>query len=70
MIHNIRVFFLVFVSGIFCGVPSLYLEAQNSVMVGTFDQFFASRGLGIDFWLVVFVHGTLEMTALILSAAW
>ena len=69
MIHNMRVFFLVFVSGIFCGIPTLYMEAQNSVMVGTFDQFFASRGLGIDFWLVVFVHGTLEMTALIVSAA-
>jgi uncharacterized membrane protein SpoIIM required for sporulation len=69
MIHNLRVSFLMFISGIFCGVPSLYMEAQNAVMVGTFDQFFASRGLGIDFWLVVFVHGTLEITALIMAAA-
>ena len=30
-------------------------------------RFFAARGLGIDFWLVVFVHGTLEITALIIS---
>jgi uncharacterized membrane protein SpoIIM required for sporulation len=67
MIHNIRVDMLIFVSGIFCGIPSLYIEIQNSVMLGAFDQFFASRGLGIDFWLVVFVHGTLEITALILS---
>src|SRR4030095_16644309 len=37
--------------------------------VGVFDQFFATRGLGIDFWLVVFVHGTLEITAIILSGA-
>ena len=69
MIHNIRVSFLMFVSGIFCGVPSLYLEANNAVMLGTFDQFFTARGLGIDFWLVVFVHGTLEITALIVAAA-
>jgi uncharacterized membrane protein SpoIIM required for sporulation len=69
MIHNLRVFFLVFASGIFAGVPSLYLEARNSVMVGAFDQFFAAHGLGVDFWLVVFVHGTLEMTALILGSA-
>src|SRR5690349_2295877 len=31
MIHNIRVSLLMFVSGIFCGIPSLYMEAQNAV---------------------------------------
>jgi uncharacterized membrane protein SpoIIM required for sporulation len=69
MIHNIRVSFLMFASGIFCGVPSLYMCAQNAVMLGTFDQFFAAKGLGLDFFLVVFVHGTLEITALIVAAA-
>jgi uncharacterized membrane protein SpoIIM required for sporulation len=69
MIHNIRVSFLMFASGIFCGIPSLYLSADNAVMLGSFDQFFAAKGLGVDFWLVVFVHGTLEITALIISAA-
>jgi uncharacterized membrane protein SpoIIM required for sporulation len=69
MIHNIRVSFLMFASGIFCGIPSMYMAAQNAVMVGSFDQFFAAKGLGIDFWLVVFVHGTLEITALIISSA-
>jgi uncharacterized membrane protein SpoIIM required for sporulation len=69
MIHNIRVAFLMFVSGIFCGLPSLYLSAQNGVMVGAFDQFFAARGFGVDFWLVVFVHGTLEITGLIIATA-
>ena len=38
-------------------------------MIGVFDQFFAARGLGIDFWLVVFVHGTLEITGLIIATA-
>jgi uncharacterized membrane protein SpoIIM required for sporulation len=69
MIHNIRVSFLMFVAGIFCGVPSIYLEAQNAVMLGAFDQFFSAKGLGLDFWLVVFVHGTLEITALIIAVA-
>lgn len=68
MIHNIRVSLLMFVSGIFCGIPSLYLSIQNAVMLGTFDQFFTARGLGLDFWLVVFVHGTLEITAIIIAA--
>jgi uncharacterized membrane protein SpoIIM required for sporulation len=69
MINNIRVSLLAFTSGIFCGLPSIYLLAKNSVMVGVFDQVFASNGLGLDFWLVVFVHGTLEITAIIVSAA-
>jgi uncharacterized membrane protein SpoIIM required for sporulation len=69
MIHNIRISLLMFVSGIFCGVPSLYMSAQNAVMVGSFDQFFAVHGLGLDFWLVVFVHGTLEITSLIIASA-
>ena len=69
MIHNIKVSFLMFVSGLFCGVPSIYLLGQNAVMVGVFDHFFVARGLGIQFFLVVFVHGTLELTAIIMAAA-
>jgi len=69
MINNIKVALLMFVSGLFCGVPTLYKHAETSAMVGIFDQFFAARGFGIDFWLVVFVHGTLEITALIISTA-
>lgn len=69
MIHNIRVSLLMFVSGIFAGIPSLYLLAQNAGMVGIFDQFFAAKGLGLQFFLVVFVHGTLELTAIIIAGA-
>jgi len=69
MINNIKVGLIMFTSGIFCGIPTIYKHCETSAMVGIFDQFFAARGFGIDFWLVVFVHGTLEITALILSAA-
>ena len=69
MIHNIRVMMMGYTSGLFCGVPSMYILSQNAAMVGVFDQLFASQGLGLRFWLVVFVHGTLEMTALIIGAA-
>ncbi len=69
MINNIKVSTIAFTSGIFCGVPTIYILIQNSVMVGVFDEMFASQGLGLDFWLVVFVHGTLEITAIIVAAA-
>lgn len=67
MIHNIRVSIILFVSGLFAGLPSLYFLAQNAAMVGIFDHLFASNGLGLDFFLVVFVHGTLELTAIVIS---
>ncbi len=69
MINNIKVGLIMFVSGLFCGIPTIYKHCETSAMVGIFDQFFAARGFGIDFWLVVFIHGTLEITALILSTA-
>jgi uncharacterized membrane protein SpoIIM required for sporulation len=69
MINNIKVSLIMFTSGIFCGVPSIYKLCQTGIMVGVFDQVFASHGLGLDFWLVVFVHGTLEITAIIVAAA-
>jgi uncharacterized membrane protein SpoIIM required for sporulation len=69
MINNIRVSTIAFTTGIFCGIPSLYKLCETAVMVGVFDQMFASQGFGIDFWLVVFVHGTLEITAIIVAVA-
>jgi len=69
MINNIKVAFVFFVSGIFCGLPTLYKLTETAVMVGCFDQLFASHGLGIQFWLVVFVHGALEITAIIIASA-
>ena len=69
MINNIKVGLIMFTSGIFCGIPTIYKLCETSAMVGIFDQFFAARGFGLDFWLVVFVHGTLEIAALIIAAA-
>jgi uncharacterized membrane protein SpoIIM required for sporulation len=67
MINNIKVAGLMVFWGLTCGIGSLYLLAHNSAMVGVFDQMFAAKGLGWEFWLVVFVHGTLEITAIILA---
>jgi uncharacterized membrane protein SpoIIM required for sporulation len=69
MVHNIRIMLLGYTSGLFCGIPSMYILAQNGAMVGVFDQMFAAHGLGVNFWIVVFVHGTLEITGLIIGAA-
>ncbi len=69
MVNNIRVAFIFFASGIFCGLPTMYKLAETGAMIGVFDELFASNGFGLQFWLVVFVHGTLEITAIIIAAA-
>jgi uncharacterized membrane protein SpoIIM required for sporulation len=69
MFNNILVTLRIFASGIFFGLPSLYNLAWEATRVGVFDQMFAGKGLGIDFFLVVFVHGTLELTAIIIGSA-
>jgi uncharacterized membrane protein SpoIIM required for sporulation len=68
MINNLIVAMRVFFYGIFLGLGSLYDMAFEAARLGVFDQFFASKGLGLQFWLVVFVHGTLEITGIIISA--
>ncbi len=69
MINNLAVAFRVFASGIIFCIPCLYDLAETGVMVGAFDELFAGHGLGVDFWMVVFVHGTLEITGFILVGA-
>jgi uncharacterized membrane protein SpoIIM required for sporulation len=69
MINNIIVALRDFAAGILCGIPSLYMLCKFGLMVGAFDEIFAARGFGIQFFLVVFVHGTLEITAYIITGA-
>jgi uncharacterized membrane protein SpoIIM required for sporulation len=69
MINNIKVSLRFYVEGIFCGVITLYDLSGEAVRLGVFHQYFSSRGLGPQVFMVVFVHGTLELTALIVAAA-
>jgi uncharacterized membrane protein SpoIIM required for sporulation len=69
MINNIWVSLRMFASGILFGIPSMYQLAEEATKLGVFDQLFASKGLGLQFFLVVFVHGTLELTAIIIACA-
>lgn len=65
--NNIKVALLCFTVGIFCSVITLYLLFNNGLMLGSFEQMFFSHDLGIHSILVVFIHGTLEISAIILA---
>jgi uncharacterized membrane protein SpoIIM required for sporulation len=69
MVNNIIVSLRIFGMGLFFGVLTIYDLCWEGTRVGVFDQMFAAKGLGVQFFLVVFVHGMLELTAIIIAAA-
>jgi uncharacterized membrane protein SpoIIM required for sporulation len=67
--HNVKIDFLMFIAGLLMGVFTLYLLFFNSVMIGCFLYMFFAKGLGVKAIMVILIHGTLEISAMIISAA-
>jgi uncharacterized membrane protein SpoIIM required for sporulation len=68
-LNNIYVSFQVFVWGFFIGLGTIYMLFTNGVMVGSFQYYFFAKNLGWQSILVIWTHGTLEISAIILSGA-
>jgi len=66
-LNNITVSFMTFVKGIFFTVGSVWSIFENGLMLGSFQYFFFSKGLGWSSVLVIWIHGTLEIAALVVS---
>jgi uncharacterized membrane protein SpoIIM required for sporulation len=67
--NNIRVSFLAFVAGIFASVFTGFILFSNGIMVGAFIYFFIQEGLfGLSFTTIM-IHGTLELSAIVIAAA-
>ncbi len=67
--NNIRVSFLVFVAGVFTSIASGYLLFSNGIMLGAFQYFFYQKGLLMTSVLTIWIHGTLEISAIIIAGA-
>ena len=68
-INNIRVSFYTFVAGIFTSIATGYQLFMNGVMVGAFQWFFVDHGLFKESFLAIWIHGTLEISAIIIAGA-
>ncbi len=68
-VNNIQVSFFVFVSGILLSVGTIWNLFKNGVMVGAFQYYFFTKGLGLKSILVIWVHGTLEISSIIIAGA-
>lgn len=65
--NNIYVAMVTFVSGVILSIGPVFFLLKNGVMLGSFEYYFFSKGLGIDSVLVIWIHGTLEISAIIIA---
>jgi len=68
-LNNVKVSFVSFVMGVFTSLGTGFILFQNGVMLGSFQTFFAQHGLLWQSALAVWLHGTLEISAIIVAGA-
>ena len=68
-LNNIRVSFMTYVSGITAGIGTVWMLFKNGIMLGTFQTMFYQHGLLTQSFLVVYIHGTIELSSLVIAGA-
>lgn len=66
-LNNLFVALRTYLLGAFFGVGTLIIMLYNGVMVGTFQFFFIERGLFQESFLTIWMHGALEISAIIIA---
>ncbi len=67
--NNLMVAFRTFVLGVFFAVGTLGIMIYNGIMVGAFQFFFYEQGVFLESFLTIWIHGTLEISAIIIAGA-
>lgn len=68
-LNNILVSFKVFVYGFFASIGTGYYLFYNGLMVGTFLMFFNQENELAQAFPVIMLHGTIELTSIVIAAA-
>lgn len=68
-VNNIRVALTAFVLGVLFSAGTLYIIIQNGIMLGAFQYFFFEKGLLMQSVLKIWIHGTLEISAIVIAGA-
>jgi uncharacterized membrane protein SpoIIM required for sporulation len=66
-LNNIRVSFLLFILGLTFGVGTSLLLILNGIMLGSFQYFFVQQGVGEVSFLAIWIHGALEISAIVVA---
>jgi uncharacterized membrane protein SpoIIM required for sporulation len=67
--NNIGVSFRIFAMGLFTGFGAGYVLFFNGIMVGTFQTFMFQHDVGYESMLAIWLHGTFEISAIIIAGA-
>jgi len=67
--NNIMVSFMVFVYGVFASIGTGFYLFRNGVMVGAFITFFAREQQLAQALPVIMLHGTIELSSIVIAAA-
>ena len=65
--NNLLVAFRTYILGAFFGVGTLIILLYNGIMVGTFQYFFIERELFQESFLTIWMHGALEISAIVIA---
>lgn len=68
-LNNIEVSFYAFILGVFFSIGTAYILFYNGVMLGAFLAFFYQRGFFAMAMQTIWIHGTLEIFAIIMAGA-
>ena len=68
-INNLWVAFLTFILGVIYAIGTIGILISNGVMVGSFQHFFYEKGVFLESFLTIWIHGTLEISAIIIAGA-
>lgn len=68
-LNNVFVSFKVFAMGILTSFGTFFSLLQNGIMLGAFQTFFYQQGLLWQSSLAIWLHGTLEISAIIVAGA-
>jgi len=66
-INNIKVALFAFAYGIMFGIGTLYIMLRNGIMLGSFQYFFYEKGLLWESARTIWIHGTIEISVIIIA---
>jgi len=66
-INNLMVAYRTFIFGLLAAVGTIGIMVYNGIMVGVFQYFFIEKGLFVESALTIWMHGTLEISAIIIA---
>lgn len=67
--NNLFVALRTAIFGVLASIGTVFIMLHNGVMVGAFQYFFVQQGVFWESFLTIWIHGTLEISAIIIAGA-